>query len=251
MKIKTLIVDDESSGREILSTLLNRNCPEAEITGMASSADEAERMIKESLPQLVFLDINMPKVGGFELLKRLDAIHFEIIFVTAHDDFAIKAFKYAAVDYLLKPVKIDELKNAFEEAKKRIELKTDHERINFLLDKVSPVQKTSNGKLILPTLHGYDLITISNIIRCESEANYTRFYFKDNKSQLVSKTLKEFENILAENNFFRVHRSHMINMDCITGYIKGKGGEVKMSDGSVIEVSREKKEELLKKLQII
>jgi two-component system, LytTR family, response regulator len=252
MNMKAIIIDDELSGREVLKELLHVNCPDVVIVNALNSCETGLQSIREDKPDLVFLDIQMPNASGFDLLNQLEKIDFEIIFVTAHDSFAIRAFKYAAVDYLLKPIKVAELIDAVNRAKERVNKNHGMENIRFMLEKVNPAKKVFvNNKILLPTLGGYNIIEVSDITYCKSESNYTRFNFEDGKNILVSKTLKEFESILLENNFFRIHRSYMINLNCIAKYNKGKGGEVVMKDGTVLEVSREKKEEFLKLFSII
>ncbi len=244
--MKAIIIDDELSGREVLKRLVELNCPEVMVANTLNSIESGLQSIREDKPDLVFLDIQMPNASGFDLLNQVENIDFEIIFVTAHDAYAIKAFKYAAVDYLLKPIKVSELIEAVKKAKERIMKNQPGEHVRFMLDKVSPSKKTFlNNKILLPTLGGYNIIEVSEIMYCKSESNYTRFNFTDGKNLLVSKTLKEFETILLENNFFRIHRSYIINLNCIAKYNKGKGGEVVMKDGAVLEVSREKKDEFL------
>lgn len=244
--MKAIIIDDELSGREVLKKLVELNCPEVTIVNTLNSIETGLEAIRQDKPDLVFLDIQMPNASGFDLLNQLDKIDFEIIFVTAHDAYAIKAFKYSAVDYLLKPIKVSELIEAVTKAKDRLEKNHSGDNIRFMLDKVSPAKKVLlNNKILLPTLGGYNIIDIFEIAYCQSESNYTRFHFVDGKNLVVSKTLKEFESILLENHFFRIHRSYIINLNCIAKYNKGKGGEVVMKDGAILEVSREKKEEFL------
>jgi two-component system LytT family response regulator len=241
-----LIIDDELSGREVLKRLVELNCPDVTVVNTLNSIETGLQAISNDKPDLVFLDIQMPNVSGFDLLNQLDKIDFEIIFVTAHDAYAIKAFKYSAVDYLLKPIKVTELIDAVSKARDRMEKNHSGDNIKFMLDKVSPAKKVFlNNKILLPTLGGYNIIDITEIAYCQSESNYTRFHFVDGKNIVVSKTLKEFESILLENHFFRIHRSYIINLNCIAKYNKGKGGEVVMKDGAVLEVSREKKDEFL------
>ena len=245
--MKAIIIDDEISGREVLKKLVKLNCPEVSVVNTLNSIETGLMSIKEDKPDLVFLDIQMPNASGFDLLNQIDKIDFEIIFVTAHDSFAIRAFKYAAVDYLLKPIKVTELIDAVQRTGERIKNNQSHDNVKFMLEKVSPAKKTFlNNKILLPTLGGYNIIEVSEIAYCKSESNYTRFNFTDGKNLVVSKTLKEFESILLENNFFRIHRSYIINLNCIAKYNKGKGGEVVMKDGAILEVSREKKDEFLK-----
>jgi two-component system LytT family response regulator len=249
--MKAIIIDDVLSGREVLKKLVELNCPDVTVVNTLNSIETGLQAIRKDKPDLVFLDIQMPNASGFDLLNQLDKIDFEIIFVTAHDDYAIKAFKYSAVDYLLKPIKVTELIDAVNKARERIEKDHSGDHIKFMLDKVSPSKKVFlNNKILLPTLGGYNIIDIFEIAYCQSESNYTRFHFVDGKNIVVSKTLKEFESILLENQFFRIHRSYIINLNCIAKYNKGKGGEVVMKDGAVLEVSRDKKEEFLKLFSI-
>lgn len=244
--MKAIIIDDELSGREVLKALLEKNCPDVQVLQTLSSIETGLLAIKEEKPELVFLDIQMPNGSGFDLLNQLDSIDFEIIFVTAHDDYAIRAFKYSAVDYLLKPLKVSELVDAVSRVRKRMEAPVKHEQLHFLAEKLNPAKKAAlNNKILLPTLGGYHISDVQEVAYCVSESNYTHFHFVDGKSILVSKTLKEFEPILLEHNFFRIHRSYIINLNCIARYNKGKGGEVIMKDGTALEVSREKKDEFL------
>jgi two-component system, LytTR family, response regulator len=244
--MKAIIIDDELSGREVLKRLVELNCPDVTIVNTLNSIETGLQAISNDKPDLIFLDIQMPNASGFDLLNQVEKIDFEIIFVTAHDAYAIKAFKYSAVDYLLKPIKVTELIDAVNKAKDRIEKNHSGDNIKFMLDMVSPAKKVFlNNKILLPTLGGYNIIDILDIAYCQSESNYTRFHFVDGKNIVVSKTLKEFESILLENHFFRIHRSYIINLNCIAKYNKGKGGEVVMKDGAILEVSREKKDEFL------
>jgi two-component system, LytTR family, response regulator len=252
VNMRAIIIDDELSGREVLKELVQINCRDITIVNTLNSIETGLQSINEDKPDLVFLDIQMPNASGFDLLNQVEIIDFEIIFVTAHDSFAIRAFKYAAVDYLLKPIKVTELIEAVSRAGKRISSNQGMDNIKFMLEKVNPAKKTfHNNKILLPTLGGYNIIEVSEITYCKSESNYTRFNFEDGKNLIVSKTLKEFESILLENNFFRIHRSYIINLNYIAKYNKGKGGEVVMKDGAVLEVSREKKEEFLKLFSVI
>jgi len=249
--MKAIIIDDELSGREVLKKLVEKHCPGVTILNMLNSIENGLISIKEDKPDLVFLDIQMPNGSGFDLLNQLEKIDFAIIFVTAHDNYAIKAFKYSAVDYLLKPIRVAELVAAVDKAGAGIEKDQQHENLKFLAEKVSPSKKTFlNNKILLPAMGGYHITDVADIAYCKSESNYTNFHFLNGKNILVSKTLKEFESILLENNFFRIHRSYIINLDYIAKYNKGKGGEVVMKDGAILEVSREKKDEFLKLFSI-
>lgn len=245
--ITAVIIDDELSGREVILEMMNSFFSEIKILGMADSVESGAALINNVHPNLVFLDIKMPDGSGFDLIKKVSNRNFEVIFVTAFDNYAVSAFQYAAVYYLLKPIQKIEFSKAVELARDQINLKKENLRLNFLLDRVD-ARKQIQQKIVLPTMNGFDIVTIADIIRCESEINYTRFYLTTGRALLVSKTLREFENVLCENNFFRIHRSHIINLNHVTKYIRGKGGEVLMSDGSTVDVSREKKEEFLRVL---
>ena len=245
--MKTLLIDDELNGREVLEQLLKQYCKSVTIAGSANSIITGIQKINELKPELVFLDIQMPGGTGFDILKQVKNIDFEVIFVTAHDQYAIKAFKCSAVDYLLKPINIDELKNAVSNAEKKLLSKQEDLRIGFLLNQIDRTKsKWSLDKIILPILNGYEILDAADITYCKSEANYTRFYFKDGSNKLASKTMKEFDEILAGNNFFRAHRSYMVNLNFVSKYLRGKGGTLIMKDGIEITVASERKDELIK-----
>lgn len=250
-KIRTVIIDDESNGRDILVALLEKFCPSLDILGTAENADAGKEMIDSLKPQLVFLDINMPGKTGFELLQQFESIDFEVIFVTAHDNYALKAFKFSAIDYILKPIDLEDLKTAVKKAEEKLVFKgKPNERYNEFLNNIKNIQNPFD-KLGLATRDGLIFIKISDIIRCESDVNYTWFYLEKGEKILASKTLKDFEEMLDEYNFYRIHKSHLINLAHLKRYIKGEGGSVIMSDNSEVEVSRRNKEGLMKRLQQI
>jgi two-component system, LytTR family, response regulator len=245
--IKALIIDDEAGCRELLNNLLTRYCPDVIVVSKASSAAEGFEKINTEKPQLVFLDIEMPGGNAFDLLGRFQEINFDIIFTTAYDQFAIKAIKYSAADYLLKPIDPDELKQAIN---KIISKKESNEHLNMklktLLENIRPVQKS--GKIAVPDGDGYTFVQINEIIRCESDGNYTSIILSGGKKILASRTLGEFEDLFSDERFFRVHRSHLVNLEKIKKYLKGEGGYVILEDNSQVEVSRRKKAEFLEKL---
>ncbi len=250
-KIGTVIIDDESNGRDILTALLEKFCPSLEILGTAENAESGKSIILELKPQLVFLDINMPGLNGFELLQQFDSIHFEVIFVTAYDNYALKAFKFSAIDYILKPIDLEDLKAAVKKAEEKLSFKVQpKERYNEFFNNIKNIQNPFD-KLGLATRDGLIFIKISDIIRCESDVNYTWFYLENGEKILASKTLKDFEEMLDEYNFYRIHKSHLVNLSHLKRYIKGEGGSVIMSDNSEVEVSRRNKEGLMKRLQQI
>ncbi len=244
---KTVLIDDESSGRDILSSLLKKISPDITVVAEAGNVEDAIHAIDKHHPDLVFLDVEMPTGSGFDVLEGIQSNSFEVIFITAFQEYAVEAFKYSAVDYLLKPINKDDLSKAVQKAIKQLELKSQDERVHFLLETLRS-KSDMPKKIMLPTNDGFQLFHIDDISRCQSEGNYTRFFKTDGKTELVSKTMKEYESLLSQHGFFRIHRSHIINLKHIVRYIKGKGGEVVMSDGAVLDVSREKKDSLIKML---
>jgi two-component system LytT family response regulator len=246
--IKAIIVDDELGARESLSKMIEKNCKQLEIVAKADSALAAFEAITNKQPHLVFLDIEMPNGNAFDLLEKFKEINFNIIFTTAYDHYAIKAIKFSAVDYILKPIDPEELV----EAVKRFEKKQQGEpsvldkQFKTLLSNVRPENKLK--KVGIPDGDGLIFINLSDIIRCESDGNYTFFILTSGKKIIASRTLGEYEQMFTEDNFFRVHRSHLINLQHVKKYIKGEGGYVIMSDDSQVEVSRRNKNEFLEKL---
>ena len=245
--IKAMIIDDERNSCEALQLLLERSCPEVEVIGLAHSGAEALNKIQTLHPQLVFLDIEMPNMNGFQLLEQIPKITFELIFTTSYDQYAIKAFKFSAIDYLLKPVDREELEKAVEKVSRKL-TNNINQQLDILLQKINqpsaPVQK-----IALPTMQGLELVSIDSIINCSANSNYTEFFLTDKRKILVSRTLKEMEELLEEHSFLRVHHSHIINLNAITRYVKGEGGYLIMSDGSTVDVSRSRKDLLMQKLQ--
>lgn len=246
-KIKAIIIDDEKDGRTVLSTLIKLYCPQVEIIGESSSGEQGLRMIEELNPALVFLDIDMPGMNGFSLLKKLKEITFEVIFVTAHHHYALKAIKHSALDYLLKPVDKTELIEAIGKFKISSSV---NERMAYLLENETK-DLSELKQIILNVREGYVFSEINEIVRCEADGNYTTVFFKNGDKQVASKTLKEFENLLCEHNFWRIHKSHLINLKYLKKYIKGEGGgNVVMTDNSEIEVSRRNKDAFLKQFNL-
>ncbi|MBL0183487.1 MAG: response regulator transcription factor [Chitinophagaceae bacterium] len=242
--ITAIIIDDEAKGRLALRQKLNSYCPNVNILAEAVDGIEALAAIEKLHPQLIFLDIEMPKMNGFEMLNNIKEKKFQIIFTTAYDQYAIKAIKYAAFDYLLKPVDIEELKTAVSRADNSENQQTK-KQIELLQQNMEHPKKQLN-KLAIPTLEGLLFFDINDIIHLEANSNYTFIHFSGNPKITASKTLKEFEEILPESIFFRTHHSHLINLNYIKKYIKGDGGQIEMQDGTYIDVSRRKKEEFLK-----
>ena len=248
--IKTILVDDERRGLTSLERLLQLNCPEINVVCSCTGANEAINKITELQPDLVFLDIAMPGKTGFDLLKELPEINFEIIFVTAHNNYMIQAFHFSAVDYLLKPVEDDLLIEAVKRAAKRITEKAGSGQIETLLHNLQYLEGTQKMKLCIPSLKGFQVIEIQDLIYCEASGNYTNFHFTGRPSICASKPIHEYETILEECNIVRIHKSFMVNLHHIKEYIRGEGGAVIMSNGHEVEVSRRKKDILMTKMKV-
>lgn len=242
--IRAVLIDDEDKAVKNLASLLGEFCPDIEIAGTASTLTDAKKAVSTHSPDLVFLDIEMPEANGFELLEQLGDVDFELIFITAYHQYAIKAFKFSAVDYLLKPINILELQSAVKRVVRRKAKHQTKDKLEVLLQNLRPNRPIN--KIALPTEDGLLFIQLDDIIQAESLDNYTRFFLKGGKKILVSKTIKHFEELLSGHQFFRVHRSHLINLNHIKKYVKGEGGYTIMSDESTIMVSRRKKEPFLK-----
>ena len=243
--IEAVVVDDERKGRELLVKILQTYCNDIEVVGQAETANQAYEVISATKPKLVFLDIEMPNGTGFDLLKMFAKIEFDIIFTTAYDHYAIKAIKYAAIDYLLKPIDIDELQEAVFKVQNKVnqETKGQPENIEVLLSALTNANLVK--KIAIPDQEGVAIVEISDIIRCQADSNYTLIFLKDGSKLVSTKTLKEYNNLLDEAVFKRVHNSFLININHIKKYIKGDGGQVVMSDDSIVEVSRRRKNDLL------
>lgn len=241
---KTLIVDDEKGCRDSLEAMLN-DFSNIEIVGIVNSISAAQEAILNLKPQLVFLDIEMPGGTGFELLEKISPIDFDIIFTTAYDQYAVKAIKYSALDYLLKPVDPIELKEAVQRFSSK---KHDQELINnkfkTLLNNIGA--DTSHQKIAIPYGEGISFVKIADIIHFQSDGSYTYMYaVGDKKPTLISKPIGDYQEMLENESFIRVHRSHLVNIQHVDKYIKGDGGYTIMSDGSKIEVSRRKKADFI------
>jgi two-component system LytT family response regulator len=244
--IRTFIIDDEPYCCETLVTLLEQYCPEIKIEGVFSSGKDALAAINKQAPDLVFLDVEMPHMNGFEMLQLLPSINFELIFSTSYDQYALKAIRYSALDYLLKPVDCEELQNAVDKVMRRKQ-KPFAEQLQILMQNLH-APSTPVSKIALPSMEGLQMIQVASIIHCESDSNYTILHLKDKRNKVVTCTLKEMEELLEDHSFVRVHRCYLINLNEVEKYIKGEGGYVVMSDGSSVDVSRTKKEVLLKRL---
>ena len=241
--ITATIVDDEPYSCEALVTLLERYCPDVKVLDICYSAASALVSIKEQNPQILFLDIEMPHMNGFELLEKLPEINFELIFTTSYDQYAIKAIRFSALDYLLKPIDQEELKKAVQKAVNSVKHPLP-QQIEILLQKLNHPTIPIN-KIAIPTMEGLQMLFVENIISCSSDSNYTILHLKNKQKIIASRTLKEIEEMLEDYSFLRVHHSYLINLNEIEKYIKGDGGSVIMSNGEEVFVSKRRKDEFL------
>ena len=238
-KITAAIVDDEQANRENLLRMLGTCCPQIKIAAICSSVAEARIILPETKPDILFLDIRLGGDTGFSLLESLQDIPFEVIFVTAYDNYAIQAIRFSALDYLLKPIDSAELTHAVDKAIRVILRKQENKRMQNLLQNTRTLDKQK--KIALSVADKIEFVEIGSIIRCESESNYTTFHLKSGEKLIVSKTLKEFDELLTPYNFLRVHQSHLINLDEVKSFIKSDGGYIRMKDGSSVSISRQRR----------
>lgn len=244
--IKAIIIDDIEQARVTLKKDLQTYAADVEVIGEAGGVVEGARLLKSLKPDVLFLDIQMQDGSGFDLLDILPEINFKIIFITASDAHAIKAFRYAAIDYLLKPVDPDELVEALKKLKEG--KVNENEKYKLLNDSLKNNSK-AHERLALHTQDKIHIVNISDVIRCESNVNYTEFHFAGGKKLLVTKTLKDFEDLLADQGFYRVHQSHLINTKYIKEFVKTDGGYLLMNDGCQVPVSTRKRPEVMKMLE--
>ncbi len=241
--LKAIIIDDESSSRETLKVMLSKYCPTVQLVESISSIKEAVPLIQEHKPRIVFLDIEMPQENGFKLFDYVPNPDFEVIFTTAFDKYALKAIKFAALDFLLKPIDLEELQAAIKKVDQRPKSTNNRQQIRVLQENLNQ----QFHKIALPTLEGFIFIKLNEIIRLESEGNYTTFYLKDTKPQIVSKPIKEFEQLLEDFNFQRVHRSHILNLNYIRQFHRGKHPKIITVDKAEITLSPIRKDAFLQK----
>lgn len=239
--IRTLIIDDEQYNRQLITDLLNNHFPHVSVIGEADGVNSGLKSIRELTPDLVLLDIRMEDGDAFDLLNKIGNINFKIIFITAYEEYALKAIKFSALDYLLKPVVLGELKSAIEKAEKQI-----MRDLNVQLNELSNnLQKNPNKRVVLRTAEKLQLIPAREIIRCEAERNYCMFFLENGKKIIASCPMKDFEDILSEQGFFRIHKSHLVNLSYIDSYIKADGGSVALTDGTILPVAMRKKNQLM------
>lgn len=250
--LRAVIIDDETNAREALTNLIRIVSPEVEVCGEARNADSGIELIRKQRPNLIFLDIQMPGKSGFDLLSSFEKVNFGVIFTTAYQEYAIRAFRFSAIDYLLKPIDPDELQTAVSKFRDRVG-SVNPQQLQILQEQLDPVRaprlvarkRNDNQRIALPTAEGIHFVQMTDIIQCESLGSYTKFHLVKGPAIVVSRLLKEYEEILDNYYFFRVHQSNIINLEHIKRYVKGDGGQVWMSDNTEIEVSRRRKDEFL------
>lgn len=246
--IKALLIDDEPLCLDVLENDLKNHCPEVKVLKKCNSAKEGLKAIKEYKPDLIFLDIEMPWMNGFEMLEVLDNIDFDVIFTTAYDQFAVQAFRISAIDYLLKPIDKKDLLAAVQKVLRKKEPTLSKNQLDVLMDNMTPSNKSH--RIALPNKLGFEFVLIKHILYCEADGNYTRFFMENKKKKLISRPMKEVEKMLSDFNFCRIHNSYLINLNQTQRYVRGDGGYVEMMDGTVLNVARSKKEELIAKISL-
>lgn len=243
---KIVIIDDENRTRELIARMIDSFGFDVQTIPEGENVQSGIAAIEKHNPDIVFLDIQMPDGTGFDVIRSIENKNFEVIFITAHEEFAIKAIKFSALDYLLKPVDTGELKAALEKALSTIDEKKESSQFEALQKNIQPTEKR---RLVLKTQESVHVVELDQIIRCEADRNYTSFFLKDNKKILVSKTLKEYETLLSAHNFLRVQQSHLVNIDYVDRYDKKNGGAVVMKDGSEVPLSPAKRDLFFKRLE--
>jgi len=249
MLIKTIIIEDDEKSLYVLQDMITRFTTDLDLCGTAGHTAKAVGLIETMAPQLVFLDICIGDGTGFDVLRQLSSRNFELVCITAYDNYALEAFRFSAVDYLLKPIGIDEFEEAVGRARKRLAEKNQYNAIDGLLRNLS-ARNEPEKKVGIPTLNGYEFVALSDIIWCKSDGAYTIFYLGNQSKLVSSRRLGHYEDLLFANNFCRIHNSIIINMQLIKSYVKGKGGYVVMTDGTELEISQRRKGDFLDKLAI-
>lgn len=247
--IQAVIIDDEKKCISLLEKMLQQHLPDVYVIASTTQPEEGIKLIRQHEPDLVFIDIEMPRKNGFEVLEATKDISYEIIFTTAYNQYAIKAFRFSAFDYLLKPIDATELTNAVQRFKTKHVSLSKQQQIDLLFNNLRNLTQPYN-KISVATNQGVIFINIADILFCEATGSYTTLFLKNKEKLVTSKTLKDFEELLTDHQFFRIHHSYLIHINEISRYIKGDGGTVLMSNGAELPVSKRKKEEFLKKLNL-
>jgi len=244
--ITAILIDDEKHCNQTLEIEIGRHCPDVKILGSYTSGKEGLAAIKSLQPNLVFLDIEMPWMNGFELLQKIEHLNFDVIFVTAYDNYAIKAFRFSAIDYLLKPIQHQLLVSAIEKVKLKNNHNLPYEQLETLLHNMK--NNTENNRVVFSTSEGLEIVEIKDIVRCQSDNNYTYIYLSSGEHIFLSKTLKEVEQMIQSSTFIRVHQSHLVNINFIKRFVKGDGGYLLLKDDKQVSVSKSRREQLMHRI---
>ncbi len=243
--LKAILIDDETSSLNSLRQKILQHCPQVHVIAICDDPHVGLEAINKFEPDLVFLDIEMPVINGFTLLQKLSYKNFELIFVTAYDHYAIKAIRFSALDYLVKPVEIEDLASAVARAVEKRNKAVPNNRLELLLENIT-AEKIKFKRIAIPTTEGIQFVKVEELMYLEASINYTKFHLQNNIRYTVSKTLKEFEDMLPDGIFLRIHNSYIVNKNFVEKYIRGEGGQVILSDGTLLDVSKRKKAEFLK-----
>ena len=243
--LTAIIIDDETSSRNALRQKLHNHCPEVTIIAECENGEEGIESIEQKKPDIVFLDVEMPRMNGFTMLQQLKNKNFEVIFITAYDHYAIKAIKFSALDYLVKPVEVEDLKTAVEKVSIKRKQPPGNSRVELLLQNLLD-EKKEHQRIAISSMEGLQFVVTDDIIYMEANSNYTTFFLTGNRKVTATKTLKDFEELLPASIFIRIHHSYLINKNGVEKYIKGDGGQVLMKNGVTLDVARRKKEEFMK-----
>ena len=244
--IKAVIIDDERHSVETLKLKLDKHCPEVVVAASFTDSEQGLAHLREDSPDLLFLDIEMPRLNGFELLESLGEVPFDVVFTTAYDEFGIRAIKFSALDYLLKPVQVEELKAAIERYNQKSSHNLSNSQLEVLFSNIKDEQRGRPGKIALATKESIEFVAPDDIVVCSSDSNYTMVYMKDGRKKLISKTLKDFEELLGEYGFYRTHHSHLVNLNHVREFVRADGGYLVMNNKMTLPVSRSRREELLR-----
>jgi two-component system LytT family response regulator len=247
--MRAILIDDEPIGIRTVKKMLELNCPEVEVVASCTDAETGKQKIEELHPDVVFLDIQMPGKSGLDMLSEISEKKFEVIFVTAHNEYILQALQFSAVDYLMKPVDEDRLVEAVQRVRKRLQIEKVTDNTDILLHNITKAVSPLEMRLCLPTLKGFIILKLDEILYCEAQRSYTVFYLAQGKTIMVSKPLFDYDRLLANTTFFRIHKSFLINLMHVKEYLRGDGGSVIMTNNMELEVSRRKKEQFLSKIK--
>ncbi len=242
--LTAILIDDEATSRDTLHTYLGRYCPQVKVLAEADGVSTGLKAIKTHQPELIFLDVEMPYGNAFDLLEQVGDIQFETIFVTAYSQYALRALNQSAAYYLLKPVDIDELIQAVEKTADNIARNQQAFHTRILVENLRTLEQQAR-KVVLPVMEGFEVVRMSDIMHCQASGNFTEIFLTSGEKKLICRPLKHFEEILGEAGFMRIHRTHLINLEYVVGYLKGKAGQVRLEDGTEVQVSTMYKKELM------